>query len=105
MKNVPNQYTLTKKEIEIFFIYKEIQNEAVAKSYMRKCFLISEEKRKYLNEEAVSYMTLQLLHSEFLIYEENLIFFFISVTRMTSPSKTTFWRGWRSVGEILKNSF
>jgi hypothetical protein len=26
-----------KKENEIFLIYKEIQMEAVAKSYMRKC--------------------------------------------------------------------
>jgi hypothetical protein len=30
-----------------------------------------------------SYMTLQLLHSDFLIYEENLIFFFISVVLTT----------------------
>jgi hypothetical protein len=36
-----------KKENQIFFIYKEIQNEAVAKSYMRKGFLIYEEMRKY----------------------------------------------------------
>jgi hypothetical protein len=41
---------------------------SVAKSYVRKGFLIYEEMRKYLTkyeEEAVSYMTLQLLHSEF----------------------------------------
>jgi hypothetical protein len=43
-----------KKEKEIFLIYKEIQMGAVAKSYMRKGFLIYEEMRKYLNEEAVS---------------------------------------------------
>jgi hypothetical protein len=40
-----------KKESQIFLIYKEIQNGAVAKSYMRKGFLIHilyEEMRKYL---------------------------------------------------------
>jgi hypothetical protein len=36
-----------KKEIQNFFIYKEIQSGAVAKSYMRKGFLIYEEMRKY----------------------------------------------------------
>ncbi len=50
-------------------MYQEIQNWAVAKSYMRKGFLIYEEMRKYLAiyVEAVSHicMTLQLLHSEF----------------------------------------
>jgi hypothetical protein len=45
-----------KKEKQIFLIYKEIQNGAVAKSYIRKAFLIYEEMRKYLTiyEEAVS---------------------------------------------------
>jgi hypothetical protein len=37
-----------KKEKKIFLIYKEIQMGAVAKSYMRKSFLIYEEMRKYL---------------------------------------------------------
>jgi hypothetical protein len=37
-----------KKENQILLIYKEIQNGAVAKSYMRKGFLIYEEMRKYL---------------------------------------------------------
>jgi hypothetical protein len=32
-----------KKENQIFFIYKEIQSGAVAKSYMRKGFIIYEE--------------------------------------------------------------
>jgi hypothetical protein len=50
-----------KKENQNFLIYKEIQSGAVAKSYMRKGFLIYEE---ILN---------------FPIYEESLIFFFISV--------------------------
>jgi hypothetical protein len=40
------------------YTYKEIQNGAVAKSYMRKGFLIYEEIRKYLTiyEEAVSHI-------------------------------------------------
>jgi hypothetical protein len=47
-----------KKENKIFLIYKEIQMGAVAKSYMRKGFLISEEMRKYLviYEEAASHI-------------------------------------------------
>jgi hypothetical protein len=59
-----------KKENQIFLINKEIQNVAVAKSYMRKGFLTYEEMRKYFTiyEEAVIViyrMTLQLIHSEF----------------------------------------
>jgi hypothetical protein len=47
-----------KKENKIFLIYKEIQMGAVAKSYMRKGFLIDKEMCKYLviSEEAVSYI-------------------------------------------------
>jgi hypothetical protein len=47
-----------KKENEIFLIYKEIQMGSVAKSCMRKGFLICEEMRKYLPiyEEAVSHI-------------------------------------------------
>jgi hypothetical protein len=47
-----------KKEKIIFLIYKEIQIGAVAKSYMKKGFLIYEEMRKYLviYEEAVSHI-------------------------------------------------
>ncbi len=43
-----------KKENQIFLIYREIQSEAVAKSYMRKGFLKYEEIRKYfpIYEEA-----------------------------------------------------
>jgi hypothetical protein len=37
-----------KKENKIFLINKEIQNGAVANSYMRKGFLTYEEMRKYL---------------------------------------------------------
>ena len=44
-----------KKEKKIFLIYKEIQDGAIAKSYMRKGLLIYEEMRKYFSiyEEAV----------------------------------------------------
>jgi hypothetical protein len=47
-----------KKENSIFLIVKEFQNGAVAKSYMRKGFLIYEEMCKYLTiyEEAVSHI-------------------------------------------------
>jgi hypothetical protein len=43
-----------KKEKKNVFIYREIQSGAVAKSYMRKGFLIFEEMRKYfpIYEEA-----------------------------------------------------
>ncbi len=37
-----------KKEYGIFLIYKEIQMGSVAKSFMKKGFLICEEMRKYL---------------------------------------------------------
>jgi hypothetical protein len=42
-----SSYINNKKENEIFLIYKEIPSGAVAKSYMRKGFLIYEEMRKY----------------------------------------------------------
>jgi hypothetical protein len=50
-----------KKENQIFLIYKEIKSGPVAKSYMRKGFLIYviyEEMRKYfpIYEEAVSHI-------------------------------------------------
>jgi hypothetical protein len=47
-----------KKENKIFLIYKVIQSGAIAKSYLRKGFLIYEEMRKYLviYEEAVSHI-------------------------------------------------
>jgi hypothetical protein len=42
------EYLFTdKKENQIFLIYKEIQSGAVAKSYMRKGFLIYVEMSKY----------------------------------------------------------
>ncbi len=51
-----DDYTLKKKENEIFLIFKDIQMGSGAKSYMRKGFLIYEEMRKYFTiyEEAVT---------------------------------------------------
>jgi hypothetical protein len=51
------EYTVN-KENKIFLEYQEIQMGAVAKSYIRKGFLIYEEMRKYLviYEEAVSHI-------------------------------------------------
>jgi hypothetical protein len=74
--------TLINKENKFFLIYQEIQSGAVAKSYMRKGVLIYEKMHKYfpIYEEAVRYIGLcncSILN--FRIYEENLIFFFISV--------------------------
>ena len=71
-----------KKENQIFLLYKVILNGAVAKSYMRKGFLIYEEMHKYLiiYEEAVSHiLPCNSSIQNYLIYEENSIFFFISV--------------------------
>jgi hypothetical protein len=53
-----HQYTMIKKEKKYFLRYKDIQMGAVAKSYMKKGFLIYEEMRKYLvvYEEAVSHI-------------------------------------------------
>ncbi len=49
---------LIKKEKEIFLIFKEIQMGSVAKSYMRKGFLICEEVCKYsaIYEEAIRHI-------------------------------------------------
>ena len=74
-------YCPDKKENQIFLIYKVIRSESVAKS--RKSFkllysVIYEEMRKYLPiyEEAVGHMWLCNCSTlNFLIYEENLIFF------------------------------
>jgi sulfur relay (sulfurtransferase) DsrF/TusC family protein len=74
-------YYIDKKE-HIFLIYKEIKLGAVAKSYMRKGFPIYEEMRKYLDiyEEAGSHIWLcNRSLMDFFIYEENFVFFFISV--------------------------
>ncbi len=58
-----------KKENQIFRTYKGIQSGAVAKSYMRKGFLIYEEMRKYFPYMRplviYDFVKVQLLHSEF----------------------------------------
>ncbi len=80
---VPVPYT-DRKENQIFLIYKEIQSGKVVKLYMRKeDFLIYEEMRKYfpIYAEAVSHIRLcncSILNF-LILYEENLIFFLISV--------------------------
>jgi hypothetical protein len=56
LKKVTKRAHTDKKEKKIFLIYKEILSGAVAKSYMRKGFLIYEEMHKYfpIDEEADS---------------------------------------------------
>ncbi len=78
----PPQFTCPyndEKENPVFLIYKEIQSGAVAKSYMRKGFLIYEEMRKYANISPYMRRPLVIYDLNYLIYEENLIFIFISV--------------------------
>jgi hypothetical protein len=52
------KFSTTLIKSKIFLIYREIQSGAVAKSYMRKGFLIYEEMHKYfpIYEEAVSHI-------------------------------------------------
>jgi hypothetical protein len=61
-----------KKENQIFLINKEFQSGAVAKSYMRKGFLMYEEMRKYfpirVYEEAVSHILYEFATAPFGIY-------------------------------------
>ncbi len=55
-----------KKENQIFFIYKDIQNGAVAKSYMANGLIWGNICAfSHILGSPSSYMTLQLLHSEF----------------------------------------
>jgi hypothetical protein len=63
----PGQRTLIKKENQNFLIYKEIQNGAVAKSYITNGLLIWRNISQFphILGSLSSYMTLQLLHSEF----------------------------------------
>ncbi len=68
-----------KKENQIFLIYTEMQSVAVAKSYMRKGFLIYEEMGNYfpIYQEAVSHIWLcNCSIMNFLIYEENVNYFY-----------------------------
>jgi hypothetical protein len=53
---------LIKKENKIFLIYKEIQMGSGAKSYMRKGFLIYEERHKYVHH---TYMRRSLVIYDF----------------------------------------
>jgi hypothetical protein len=57
-KNLKCLFCTDIKENKFFLIYQEIQSGAVAKSYMRKGFLINEKMRKYFSiyEEAISYI-------------------------------------------------
>ncbi len=74
----PKAYALIKKRKEIFLIYKQIQSGAVI---YEEGLPIYEEMRKYfpIYQEAVSHVWLcNYSIPNFLIYEENLIFFFIS---------------------------
>ncbi len=78
--HLPGPPTLTKKEIKFSsYIYKEIQNGAVAKSYMTNGLLI------YGEIFARFHMTLQLLHSEFPYIWGKLYFRFLSVYFIISP--------------------
>ena len=45
----PHAHYTGRKEKSFFLIYKEIQTGTVAKSYMRKGFLMYKEMRKYVN--------------------------------------------------------
>ncbi len=78
----------------IYVQHKEIQSGAVAKSNVRKGFLIYQEMRKYLPiyEEAVSHIWLcncSILN--FLMYEESFIFFFISVPKRENFDSDFFY--------------
>ncbi len=81
-----------KKENKILLIYKEIQSGAVAKSYMKKGFLSYEGMRKYFpRRPLVIYDFATAPFWIFLIYEENLIFFFISVGLLLSSWSTLYF--------------
>jgi hypothetical protein len=78
-----------KNENKILLIYKEILMGSGEKSYIWKGFLIYEDMRKctkkifspYMRRSLVIYsMTLHTISLNFLIYEKNVIFFFISVS-------------------------
>ncbi len=91
-----NSYT-DEKENKIFLIYKEIQMGSGAKSYMRKgCPLANIWENAQIFHHIwggrESYMTLHPIHLNFLIYEENFSFFFISVLyRIYLPLSSNDW--------------
>jgi hypothetical protein len=72
-------YNTDKKENLIFLKYKEIQDGAVAKSYMSPHIWGNICAFPHILGSPSSFMTLTTLN--FLIYEENVIFFFISEYR------------------------
>ncbi len=86
---VYNTYSkLIKKKIKFYSYIRKFRRDQLpshicltASSYMTKYLRIS----SYIIGSPSSYMTLQLLLMNFLIYEENFIFFFISL------SDTRFW--------------
>ncbi len=88
---------------QIFLIYNEIESRAVAKSYMMKGFLVHEEMRKYfpIYEEPLVIWLCNCSIMNFLIYELNLIFFFISVlcTFMGCRTLQGVWK--RHFGQIM----
>ncbi len=95
------QVHTAKKENKIFLIYEETQNGAAAKSYMTNGLLIYEEifaHSSWLGSPS-SYMTLQLLHSEFPYIWGKLDFLFYQCTcdnssllSLISTNKDFFWR-------------
>ncbi len=71
-----------KKENQILLIYKEIQNGAVAKSYvtiMASSYIVKYCAFPHILGSPFSYMTLQLLHSEFPYIWGKFDFFFINL--------------------------
>ncbi len=76
-----------KKENQAFLIYQEIQNGAVAKSYMTNGLLIYGEIFTHflIYEEALPHIWLcNCCTLNFLIYEENFLFFFIRMGATTT---------------------
>ncbi len=81
IKSVVRVNALIKKKIKFSSYIRKFRRERLQRSYMRKGFLIYEEMSKYLVifEEAISHIGLCNRSSlDFLINEDNLIFFFIS---------------------------
>ncbi len=77
----PGGALIKKRKMFPHILYKELLSGSDAKSYMRKGFLIYEEMRKYLVIYGVAVSQIWLCTRSFLnflIYEENFVFFFIS---------------------------
>jgi hypothetical protein len=92
-----------KKENQIFLIYKEIQNEAVSKSFMTNGLLIiwgDIFAFPHILGSPSSYMTLQLLHSEFIYIWGKFDFLFyqcshicpgLTFAQSRDPERTVAW--------------